>query len=95
MDGSRNYTALFDLFRFAHIYNDQLLIRLEFFPELWNRYPLSRHVTTSCSIVAQMIAAGKFHRPGVWAPEDTVTADLLFKECRLRGMKFSRSTRSR
>ena len=54
-------------------------------------------IDTACpaSIVAQMIAAGTIHKPGVWAPEDTVTADLLFKECRLRGMKFSRSTRSR
>ena len=47
-------------------------------------------VDTACpaSIVAQMIAAGSISKCGVWAPEDVVPADLLFQECRKRGMKF-------
>jgi lysine 6-dehydrogenase len=48
-------------------------------------------VDTACpaSIVAQMIAAGTIHEPGVWAPEDIVPAALLFAECRKRGMRFT------
>ena len=42
----------------------------------------------AASIVAQMIAAGRIRKPGVWAPEDLVPADLLFQECRKREMEF-------
>src|SRR5438128_8425229 len=47
-------------------------------------------IDTACpaSIVAQMIAAGRIRKPGVWAPEDLVPADLLFQECRKREMEF-------
>ena len=47
-------------------------------------------IDTACpaSIVAQMIAVGTIRKPGVWAPEDVVPADLLFGECGKRGMRF-------
>jgi saccharopine dehydrogenase-like NADP-dependent oxidoreductase len=47
-------------------------------------------IDTACpaSIVAQMVADGTIQGPGVWAPEDIVPADLLFRECEQRGMKF-------
>ena len=43
---------------------------------------------TACpaSIAAQMIANGVIQRPGVWAPEDVVPADLLFKQLKRRGV---------
>jgi saccharopine dehydrogenase-like NADP-dependent oxidoreductase len=45
---------------------------------------------TACpaSIAAQMIASGMIDKPGVWAPEDIIPADLLFAECAKRGMEF-------
>ena len=45
-------------------------------------------IDTACpaSIAAQMIVAGTIHQPGVWAPEDIVPADLLFKQLRRRGV---------
>jgi hypothetical protein len=48
-------------------------------------------VDTACpaSIAAQMIATGAIDKRGVWPPEDIVPADLFFRECRRRGMKFS------
>jgi saccharopine dehydrogenase-like NADP-dependent oxidoreductase len=47
-------------------------------------------IDTACpaSIAAQMIAGGIIDKPGVWAPEDIVPADLLFAECAARGMEF-------
>jgi saccharopine dehydrogenase-like NADP-dependent oxidoreductase len=43
---------------------------------------------TACpaSIAAQMIATRVIDKPGVWAPEDVVPADLLFKQLRRRGI---------
>jgi saccharopine dehydrogenase-like NADP-dependent oxidoreductase len=43
---------------------------------------------TACpaSVAAQMIAGGTIREPGVWAPEDVVPANLLFKELRRRGI---------
>jgi saccharopine dehydrogenase (NAD+, L-lysine-forming) len=43
---------------------------------------------TACpaSIAAQMIARGVIDRPGVWAPEDVVPSDLLFKQLKRRGV---------
>jgi saccharopine dehydrogenase-like NADP-dependent oxidoreductase len=54
-------------------------------------------IDTACpaSIVAQMIAQGVIGKPGVWAPEDIVPADLLFEECRQRGMQFNEKGRDR
>jgi saccharopine dehydrogenase-like NADP-dependent oxidoreductase len=51
-------------------------------------------IDTACpaSIVAQMIASGAVEKPGVWAPEDIVPTDILFEQCRQRGMTFKRST---
>jgi saccharopine dehydrogenase-like NADP-dependent oxidoreductase len=45
-------------------------------------------IDTACpaSIVAQMIASGEIDRPGVWAPEDIVPADILFTQLRRRGI---------
>ena len=45
-------------------------------------------IDTACpaSIAAQMIASGIIHKPGVWAPEDIVPPDLLFKQLRRRGI---------
>ena len=45
-------------------------------------------VDTACpaSIAAQMIATGTIDRPGVWAPEDIVPAELLFKQLQRRGI---------
>jgi saccharopine dehydrogenase-like NADP-dependent oxidoreductase len=48
-------------------------------------------IDTACpaSIAAQMIVARAIERPGVWAPEDVVPTDLLFKELRRRGITTS------
>ena len=48
-------------------------------------------IDTACpaSIAAQMIVAGTIDKSGVWAPEDVVPADLLFKELRQRGLTLS------
>ncbi|PYR99190.1 MAG: hypothetical protein DMG12_21025 [Acidobacteria bacterium] len=48
-------------------------------------------VDTACpaSIVAQMLAGGLIHKPGVWAPEDVVPTQSFFDECRRREMTFS------
>src|SRR5205823_7862374 len=48
-------------------------------------------VDTGCpaSIAAQMIAAGIIDKPGVWAPEDIVPAELLFRQLRRRGLRFA------
>ena len=45
-------------------------------------------IDTACpaSIAAQMIVAGTIDRPGVWAPEDVVPADLFFRQLRRRGI---------
>jgi len=45
-------------------------------------------VDTACpaSIAAQMIATGTIQQRGVWAPEDVVPAELLFKQLRRRGI---------
>ncbi len=45
-------------------------------------------IDTACpaSIAAQMIAGGLINQPGVWAPEDVVPPDLLFKQLRRRGV---------
>ncbi len=45
-------------------------------------------IDTACpaSIAAQMIASGLIDRAGVWAPEDVVPADRLFRELRRRGV---------
>jgi lysine 6-dehydrogenase len=45
-------------------------------------------IDTACpaSIAAQMIAGGVIDRPGVWAPEDVVPADALFRQLRRRGV---------
>jgi saccharopine dehydrogenase-like NADP-dependent oxidoreductase len=45
-------------------------------------------IDTACpaSVAAQMITAGAIDKPGVWAPEDIVPADLLFKQLRRRGI---------
>jgi len=48
-------------------------------------------IDTACpaSIVAQMIATGAIDRPGVWAPEDVVNPEQLFKQLRRRGVDLS------
>jgi len=48
-------------------------------------------IDTACpaSIVAQMIATGAIDRPGVWAPEDVVNPEPLFKQLRRRGVELS------
>jgi saccharopine dehydrogenase-like NADP-dependent oxidoreductase len=45
-------------------------------------------IDTACpaSITAQLITSGVIDRPGVWAPEDVVPAETLFKELRRRGL---------
>jgi saccharopine dehydrogenase-like NADP-dependent oxidoreductase len=45
-------------------------------------------IDTACpaSIAAQMVATGIIDRPGVWAPEDIVPAEQLFKQLRRRGI---------
>jgi saccharopine dehydrogenase-like NADP-dependent oxidoreductase len=45
-------------------------------------------IDTACpaSIAAQMIANGTIDRRGVWAPEDIVSPELLFKQLRRRGV---------
>jgi len=54
-------------------------------------------IDTACpaSIVAQMIATGTIRNPGVWAPEDIVPGDLLFEECRKRGIATKRHKKSK
>ena len=49
-------------------------------------------IDTACpaSIAAQMIATRVIDRPGVWAPEDIVPAELFFKQLRSRGITFQR-----
>ena len=45
-------------------------------------------IDTACpaSIAAQMIAAGTIKQRGVWAPEDVVPGELLFRQLRRRGI---------
>jgi len=54
-------------------------------------------IDTACpaSIVAQMLAAGTINKPGVWAPEDIVSSQSLFDECRRREMIFSEGNLNR
>jgi len=52
----------------------------------WNASAGDMDTACPASIVAQMIAGRSIDQAGVWAPEDVVPRDLLFKELGRRGI---------